>query len=255
MTSPKIRSYFDNHARHHAYHYDNRHSDPSIYTLIINDIQRNKPADDRMKILDIGCGDGPFIRSMLATGIDASFIGFDISINMLKTAKKGTDSLAVEWIAADGFKMPLKSEARFDLIHIDSVLHHLVSKTKVKSFLLASLFCKLLVEQLSGNGSLFVEEVYYDSHLFPKLTSCLIFYGLKLLNLLHIDASRFMSDLLPGLEVNFLGDKEIERLLGSYGKVHLIKKTPWPRSKLYRLLLVKDFGHISYMVNMSSERK
>jgi hypothetical protein len=189
---------------------------------------------------------------MLGTGIDAVFTGFDISINMLRTAKKSVDSWRVDLVAADGFKMPLKSEARFDLIHIDSVLHHLVGKTKAKSLLLASLFCKQLVEQLSENGSLVVEEVYYISHLFPKLTSSLIFYGLKLLNLLHLDASRIVSDLLPGLEVNFLGDKEIEKLLGSYGRVYLIKKTPWPRPKLYRFLLLKDFGHISYMVTVPS---
>jgi len=189
---------------------------------------------------------------MLATGIDAVFTGFDISINMLRTAKKSVNSWRVDFIAADGFKMPLKSEARFDLIHIDSVLHHLVGNTKARSLLLANLFCKQLVDQLSENGSLVVEEVYYVSHLFPKLTSSLIFYGLKLLNLLHLDASRIVSELLPGLEVNFLSEKEIEKLLGSYGRVCLIKKTPWPRRNMFRFFLLKDFGHISYIVTIAS---
>jgi SAM-dependent methyltransferase len=221
-----------------------------VYTSIINDIHRNH-LPDKIKILDIGCGDGPFIRSMLSTGIDAVFTGFDISINMLRNVKKNTDSLRVEVIAADGFKMPLKSEAKFDLIHIDSVLHHLVTKTRAKSLLLVNLFCEELVHYLSENGSLVVEEVYYVSYLIPKLTSSLIFHGLKLLNFLHLDASGIFSELLPGLEVNFLGDKEIERLLANYGRVCLIKKTPWSIPKLYRFLLLKDVGHISYMVTIS----
>jgi hypothetical protein len=57
----------------------------------------------------------------------------------------------------------------------------------------------------------------------------------------------------PGLEVNFFADKEIEKLLGSYGTTSLIKKTPWPRPKLYRFLLLKDLGHITYMVTRGAK--
>jgi hypothetical protein len=185
---------------------------------------------------------------MLATGINAFFLGFDISINMLKTAKKSVDISKVELVAADGFKMPLRQEARFDLIHIDSVLHHLVGSNRNKSMQLASLFCSQIMNRLSADGRIVVEEIYYVSHLFPSISSRLIFYGLKLLNLLHIDATKIMKEFNPGLEVNFLGDKEIERLLGNYGTVYLINKTPWPRSKLYRLFFIKDLGHVTYMV-------
>jgi hypothetical protein len=201
--------------------------------------------------LDIGCGGAPFIKSMLAMGIDAVFVGFDVSLNMLRTGKLSVDTSRVNFVAADGFKMPLRLEARFDLIHMDSVLHHLVGKTKAKSLELANIFCEQLTEQLSEKGAIVVEEVYYASHIVPKLTSWLIFYGLKLLNLLHLDVSRIAGELLPGLEVNFLSEKEIEKLLGRYGVVKLIKKNPWPRPKLYRLLLLKDYGHISYLVTQS----
>jgi len=185
---------------------------------------------------------------MLATGVDAIFVGFDVSVNMLRTGKLNVDTSRVNLVAADGFKMPLRSEARFDLIHMDSVLHHLVGKTKAKSLLLANVFCEQILQQLSEKGTVVVEEVYYVSHFVPKLTSSLIFYGLKILNFLHLDASGIVSELLPGLEVNFFSDKEIEKLLGTYGRVQLIKKNPWPTPKLYRLLLLKNIGHISYMV-------
>jgi SAM-dependent methyltransferase len=212
----------------------------------MNNIQRRKP-DRRIKILDIGCGDGSFIKNVLTAGIDADMIGFDISINMLKMAKSSLDC-NVELFAADGFKMPLKPEAKFDLIHIDSVLHHLIGKTRAESVRLINLFCKQLRDRLSENGSLIVEEVYYASHLLPQITSYMIFYGLKLLNLLHLDASKIMRELLPGLEVNFLHQMQIEELLEQYGTLQIIKQTPWPVPRLYRFLFLKDLGHISYIV-------
>ena len=95
----------------------------------MNNTQRRVPVG-RIKILDIGCGDGSFIKNALVAGVDADFVGFDISINMLKMAKNSLDCPGVQLLAADGFKMPLKPEAKFDLIHIDSVLHHLIGKTR-----------------------------------------------------------------------------------------------------------------------------
>lgn len=213
----------------------------------MNEIQKRDP-DHRIKILDIGCGDGSFIKNVLTAGIAADFVGLDMSINMLKMAKNSIDSPSVQLFAADGFKMPLKLEARFDLIHIDSVLHHLIGRTRAESLHLIDLFCKQLRDRLSENGSLVVEEVYYASYLFPGITSFMIFYLLKLLNVLHLDVSKIIGELLPGLEVNFLHNKQIEQLLGHYGTIQLVKQTPWPVPRFYRLLLLKDLGHISYVI-------
>lgn len=213
----------------------------------MNDLQRKDP-NGIVKILDIGCGDGSFIKSVLTEGIHADFIGVDISIKMLKMAKNSLESSGVQLLAADGFKMPLKPGSKFDLIHIDSVLHHLIGKTRAESVRLIDLFCKQLKDRLSENGSIVVEEIYYVSYIFPQITSSLIFYGLKLLNFLRLDVSKIVGELLPGLEVNFLHNNQIEELLEQYGKVKLIKQTPWPIPRLYRLFLLKNLGHISYLI-------
>ncbi|MDQ6866399.1 MAG: class I SAM-dependent methyltransferase, partial [Thermoproteota archaeon] len=178
----------------------------------------------------------------------ADFIGFDVSTNMIKMAKNSVGCSEVQLLAADGSNMPLRPEAKFDLIHIDSVLHHLIGKTRAESVHLIDSFCKQLRGRLSENGSLIVEEVYYASYLFPQITSFMIFYGLKLLNFLHLDVSKIVGELLPGLEVNFLHHKQIEELLEQYGTIQLIKQTPWQVPKLYRLFLLKNLGHISYVV-------
>jgi SAM-dependent methyltransferase len=218
----------------------------------MNKIQK-KDHDSRIRILDIGCGDGSFIKNAVTALTEADFIGLDISINMLKEAKNSLDSTSVHFFAADGFKMPLKPEAKFDLIHIDSVLHHLIGRTRAESLHLIDLFCKQLRHRLSENGSLVVEEVYYTSYLFPGITSFMIFYVLKLLNILHLDVSGIIGELLPGLEVNFLHNKQIKQLLEQYGTIQLVKQTPWSVPKLYRLLLLKELGHITYIMKALPE--
>src|SRR5919108_3231448 len=134
----KIKSYFDNHAHHYAYH-----TDPSFYLSIISSIQKIKPGE-RIKVLDVGCGDGSFIKSMVMTGIDANIIGTDVSLSMINIAKKNLNYPRVELFLADAFKLPLKSESKFDLIHIDSVLHHLIGNTKYQSMSLVKRMLKVL---------------------------------------------------------------------------------------------------------------
>jgi SAM-dependent methyltransferase len=143
---------------------------------------------------------------------------------MINMAKKNLNYPRVELFLADGFRLPLKSESKFDLVHLDSVLHHLIGNTKYQSILLVNLMLKVLSDRLSENGVLVIDEMHYISHIKPNITSSLIFYGLKLLNFLHLDISRILNEFQLGLEVNFLYDKELEKLLEQYGIVRLIKK-------------------------------
>ena len=246
----KVKSYFDNHAHSHIYH-----KDPSFYRSIINSIQKIN-SDGRIKMLDVGCGDGSFIKSIIMTGIDAVFIGTDVSLSMINMAKKNLTYPRVELFLADGFKLPLKSESKFESIHIDSVLHHLIGNTKYQSMVLVNLMLKVLSDRLSENGVLVIEEMHYVSYIKPNITSSIIFYGLKLLNFFHLDISRILHEFQLGLEVNFLYDKEIEKLLEEYGTVRLIKKDLWKKiPKLYKFFLLKELGHISYMLTASSLHK
>lgn len=242
----KVQSYFDKYTHHHAYH-----KDPSFYQTIVNQIKKSQQ-DGRLKVLDVGCGDGSFIKSLMKTGIDIDFIiGTDISLNMVKMAKNiNHEDMKVSLFVSDVFRMPLRPETKFDLIHIDSVLHHLIRNTRGQSIRVVKQMLKILTRSLSKNGILFVEEMYYVSHIFPTITSFLIFYGLKLINFFHLDVSRLVPDIQPGLEVNFFYDSDLVKLLKFYGKdVYLIKKEPMENiPKFYRIFLLKDVGHISYQV-------
>ncbi len=132
---------------------------------------------------------------MIIAGINANFFGSD-----------------VELFVADGFRLPINSEIKFDLIHIDSVLHRLVRKTGCKSLHLASQMINLLTNCFPYNRILVV-EVYHVSYIIPKIPSSLIFYGQKLLRLIHRDLSKITNKYQPGLKGNFLA---IEKLKNSF---------------------------------------
>lgn len=242
-----VKSYFDMHAHNHTYH-----KDPGFYIPIINHI-RKIGSDEKIRILDLGCGDGSFIKGMIGADIRADFIGTDVSHVMVNMAKKNLYDHKTKLFVADGFNLPLRAGIKFNLIHLDSVLHHLIGKTRSESMHLVNRMIDLLTHLLSENGILVVEEMYYVSYLIPGITSSIIFYGLKLLNLLHLDVSKIMSTFQLGLEVNFLHDKEIEALLKTYGnKVSLVKKDPTKVPVLYRFFLLRTFGHISYIMQISA---
>jgi SAM-dependent methyltransferase len=242
MSSTK--SYFDKHSHHHPYV-----KDPTFYQLIINNIERIK-VNDQISILDRGCGNGSFIKGLIMMGINGVFIGTDVSDNMIKKAHENlAEYERVHLFVADGFDLPIHTETKFDLIHLDSVLHHLIGKTRGQSISFANKMLKPLTERLTENGVLVIDEMYYISHIIPHFTSYLIFHGLKLLNSLHLDISKFRGEFQPGLEVNFFSQEQIEKLLQQYGSVKMIRRHSWKQIPLlYRFFLLKDAGHVSYMV-------
>ena len=248
----EVKSYFDRHTHDDAYH-----KSPDYYFSLIEHLKKEFKLNEKIKILDVGCGDGSFIKDMMDSGISADSMGMDISLKMINIAKDIITNFTVELINADVFNMPLKSDYKFDLIHIDCVLHHLIGKTRSDSIRLSEQILRKLVDRLSENGILIVEEWLYLSYFIPQLTSTIIFYGLKLLNFLHLDITKVVNEIKPGLEVNFFHGNELENLLKRNGTTIFIEKrvkhTAIPR--LYRCLLLKDLEYISYIAKAQSVSK
>jgi SAM-dependent methyltransferase len=254
--SATIKSYFETHSHNYL-------KSPELYFSIVTHLKNIITMNPNARFLDVGCGDGSFVKTLIREGIKMHFFATDISLSMIRTAKENLANHNVQLFAADGFNIPLKSDIKFDIIHIDSVLHHLIGKTRSKSMRLIEQMIELLVARLSPNGILIVEEWYYISYIFPTLTSFIVFYGLKLLNFLKLDLSKFTKEIRLDLEVNILHPDQISDLLSTYGSVHLLEKRsgyhgmhniPGGVPASYRLFLLKDSGHITYILK-NGERK
>jgi SAM-dependent methyltransferase len=241
--SKKVKSYFESHA--HNYQYGSE-----FYSLMINEIKNviqniiEKKSDG--KVLDVGCGSGTFIKALIEAGVKAKYFATDISFKMVQTARENFIGCDVELFIADSFKIPLKSNRRFDVIHIAYVLHHLIGKTRSESIFLIKKMVGLLLDKLEDNGIIIIEEHYFISYIIPEFTSLLVFYGLKLINVLNLDLSHSTREIRPGLEVNFLHPKQLVKILGQYGNVHLLYSTPSEVTKSYKLFLLKERGLIVY---------
>ena len=232
------RLYFDTHAQMHAYH-----KDPNFYRPLISKIGK---IISPVRLLDLGCGDGTFIRNVIQAGLKGEYLGLDISSTMLNKAMM--HDYDVDLVVADGLSLPIASGIQFDLIHLDSVLHHLIGKTRSQSKNLALNLIDTLFSRLSSNGFVMVEEFCYDSYIIPNLTSLVVFYGLKLINLLKLDLRKWTSEIVPGLEVNFYSESELINLFGRYGTVKVVNKMPLEIPKTHKLFLQKEFGHVSFVI-------
>jgi hypothetical protein len=238
-----VKSFFEKNAHKHAYHHD-----PVIYKSIISHIEKDHNKE-QLKILDFGCGDGAFIKCLIDDGVNADFFGTDVSSTMINLARQNISNSKVELFVADGFNLPLNFQIKFDIIHLDSVLHHIIGRTRSASKRLAKELIEKLFNRLNKNGSLVIEELYYDSYIFPEITSFLIFYGLKLFNFIHLDINRIIKEYSMGLEVNFFCNRDLLDVLVKYGEPKLIKCIPAKVPLLYKIFLLKKLGNISYVIS------
>lgn len=240
---PSVKSYFDEYSHHHAYD-----RDPSSYSQILENIKQILTSDD-LNILDLGCGDGSFFKSLEKSGIKGKFYGVDLSQSMISSALVNLSNIHADLLVGDGLNLSFREDLKFDVIHLDCVLHHLISANRRGSKELSRRLLSLLHGRLSQHGMIIVEEMYYDSFLFSEFTSMIVFYGLKFINLFHLNINWLRGEFQPGLEVNFFSDKGLERLFQVVSeKTREVKRTKTRVPKFYRLFLLKEFGRVSYIV-------
>ncbi|MGH9987811.1 MAG: class I SAM-dependent methyltransferase [Nitrososphaeraceae archaeon] len=240
--STKVKSYFETHAHNYP-------KSQAFYLSIVEEIKKAIPTKSRIKLLDVGCGDGAFIRSLSSAGVNFEYFATDISYKMISIAKNKLNGRGIRFFVCDAFNIPIKQDFKFEIIHLDSVLHHLIAKTKRSSTLLVRNVIDQLAQRLSEDGIMIIQEVNFSSFLIPQLTSNIVFYGLRINNnFFKIDLSRIIPDLKPGLEVNFLDEDQIIRILSDHGSVDKIHQDTYEIPRSYRLFLLKHYGHSTYLM-------
>jgi SAM-dependent methyltransferase len=238
-----VQKYFDKHSAHHAYA-----KDPDFYSLLIEHVVQHI-GNRTINVLDVGCGNGSFVRKMIQSGVNARFVGMDISKSMIDISHENLKSYpSVDLLVSSGFNIPFREDIKLDIIHVDSVLHHLISRTRLSSTKLAKKMLVVLGGMLKKDGLLIIEEMFYNSYIISSFSSAVIFYGLKFLNALRLDLSKLSDEIALDLEVNFFSEKQLIRLLSTFGNVNIIKKVPAPLSSYKKIFLLKEFGHITYIM-------
>jgi SAM-dependent methyltransferase len=247
--SGNVKSYFEMHAHNYP-------KSEEFYSNLIKHLKSLIGTGRPVKLLDVGSGNGSFVRSLLNSRMKFDYYCTDISLNMLRIANENLQDGNVGFFAADAFQLPLVDGLVFEIIHIDSVLHHLIDSTKGKSNMMAASLIDVLVDRLSDNGVFIIEEVNFGSHLYGQLTSTIVFYALKINKFLRFDFSRVIPDLRPGLEVNFLDDEYLLGLLRRHGKVEKVHYDSYAIPRSYKVFLLKKYGHSTYILRkMENSRR
>ena len=105
----------------------------------------------------MGCGDGSFIKSLILLDISAEYIGIDLSHTMIQMASQNIADKNVHLFVTDLFKLPIDDDAKFDIIHADSVLHHIIGSGIKESKQLVKEIIRELIQRLTKDGSLIIE--------------------------------------------------------------------------------------------------
>jgi 2-polyprenyl-3-methyl-5-hydroxy-6-metoxy-1,4-benzoquinol methylase len=89
-----------------------------------------------MRVLDVGCGSGVFLKSIFDTNSNATGIGIDIDEAVVKQARQNLEN----WGLSDNFTIivgdisspPEGIEGSFDLITLYNVLHYFTSEKRIE---------------------------------------------------------------------------------------------------------------------------
>lgn len=84
----------------------------------------------RIRILDVGCGDGNSAKYFLEYFKNIEYIGIDISSDSIKVARNNNNNSKFHFEVYDGKNIPFEQKS-FDLVFIACVMHHVSPKNHI----------------------------------------------------------------------------------------------------------------------------
>lgn len=92
---------------------------------LMNQLTEPVKAEVVESVLEVGCGDGAFLRQLLTSAPNAKrVVGVDIIDPLTIVSQDLLDRPGTEWVTAYGHELPFPDDS-FDLVCVAHVLHHL----------------------------------------------------------------------------------------------------------------------------------
>lgn len=195
-------------------------------------------------LLDVGGGGGCFTKLCQEHFENSNLCIVDPSFSLLHKQELKNVKLIVGKIPDE-----LNTEEKFDFIHIKDVLHHVTGSSIKKSKDLVTLsLINLEKNNLNQNAYILIQEFYYESYLLKKFTRTLIFYLLKMQNLLHVKIPA--KEFIMGLDVCFYTRDEFKQIFKENGfKIIDYYEEKNEKNKIYKkLLLLKNWGRMCFVI-------
>lgn len=200
-----------------------------------------KKSNTKSSLLDIGGGAGLFAKLLKDEIPFMNITIVDPSKELLAKIKDESINMKIGYLP-NNIELSYKS---FDYIHIKMVIHHLVGNNINNSKLQLRESLKSIRRLLKDGGYILLHDYYYESFISPSIGRNIIFYALKLQNMLHVKIPA--KEFRIGLQVLFYTRAELRSMLAECGfEICEIHQEFISNNDIRsRLLLLNNFGSIA----------
>jgi len=202
----------------------------------------------KCNLLYIGGGGGCFTKTCKDHFQETNLCIVDSSKSLLNKQKSNGIKLVVG-------KLPdeLNIDEKFECIHIKEVLHRVTGSSIVNSKKIVSESLINAQFYLNNDGYILVHELFYESYLIPTFTRTMIFYLLKIQNLLKIKIPN--KHFLMNLDVCFYTRRELREIFKSLDfNVIDYYEEEWENSKYSKVGLIRHWGRMCFVLQRQTNK-
>jgi len=246
-TMSVVRQYFDEYSEEYVDKY--RNNSIVLYRKKNDFLKLHLQYDSNVsvKVLDVGSGGGIWADLFLDDYPRARLFCLDISLVMLG---KGRPRHGKHLVVGDGNRLPFPNWS-FDLINLDSLMHHLVDRRGYLATILNIIkFLRSLKSVLTPRGKVIISEIYHESIIRDDLASRLLFIvsTSTLPRLLTRPLKSFIRT--QGVGICFLSRKQWLWVIAQSGyRIEGCKEIEWHIPFLRRLAGFKASGDLLFLLS------
>jgi len=201
----------------------------------------------KIKILDVGGGDGSFCILLKKNFPEAEVTLLEPSENLISQCE---DPCISKRQGSLPDKLNLVDSEEFDFIFMRFVLHHLAARTIASSRSLAKASLLELKKHLNHNGYLIISETFYESYFITTFVRNVLFHLLDVQNYLGLRIP--LPDFQLGLRVCFYTRSELKQLFSECGFVIIELKDNYVQGNIIQKTTLKAWGFTDFILKINT---